>query len=574
MSSYFLELPSKKKHPQYYIQIPEPIDLTFMDRAINHGQYTSAEQFDRDLVRLFQNNLRYYGLLSPEGRTALKIRKVYNTIKQEYYQAVADIVGPEGAFVFRKREETSRVEEDVIKCPCGQYKDEGMMIQCEKCQIWQHCDCVGFQGGSDDDEYFCETCGEREPNLDIVLVPQPDYTCPGETYYVTLKRENLPVRLGDTVYVLRAFKNDDKEQQDEVQEKVEALSVVEEEGNKSTKERKEQATTAEVPEEKKPEGEAMEIDDARPKTPIPSTSATGAVPGEDEKDKKAVATAGYNHGGIPHKLMSPLKGPSLEASSLTKGNYPTFKTVDSSITTLDMDIFRIERLWVNEKGERFAFGHHYLRPHETFHEPNRKFFHNEVFRVPIYEVLPLDTIWGQCWVMDIPTYCKGRPLEATEEHVYICEYRVDKSARLFHKISKPKYLTCTKSFAFDFFDEKLKPQRNYAVSFCQQKNIPELNIVVIVLLFSFSLMRFPRNGRPAIHLGQGVWKIRITKQDPHQETRERRRHPRQEIPRPEGRAPVVEALCPGNPCPNPDIIHRFSLPDLSSLKIARARRKD
>ncbi|GFW22366.1 histone-lysine N-methyltransferase ASH1L [Trichonephila clavipes] len=43
-----------------------------------------------------------------------------------------------------------------------------------------------------------------------------------------------------------------------------------------------------------------------------------------------------------------------------------------------MDIFRVERLWKDEQNNKFAFGHHYLRPHETYHEPSRKFFANEV----------------------------------------------------------------------------------------------------------------------------------------------------------------------------------------------------
>ena len=58
-------------------------------------------------------------------------------------------------------------------------------------------------------------------------------------------------------------------------------------------------------------------------------------------------------------------------------------------------------------GERFAFGYHYLQPNETYHEPTRKFFRNEVFRIPIYEVLPLETIWQQCWVMDIQSFCRA-----------------------------------------------------------------------------------------------------------------------------------------------------------------------
>ena len=170
-------------------------------------------------------------------------------------------------------------------------------------------------------------------------------------------------------------------------------------------------------------------------------------------------------GGIPHKVLNPLRGPSSEAASLSSGNYPTFLTVKEDVSTADMDIFRVERLWKNEAGGRFAFGHHYLRPHETFHEPSRKFYYNEVFRVPLYEVLPLDTIWKKCWVTDPATFCRGRPVAAPEEHVYICEYRVDKTARLFNKISKPKYAVCTKPFAFHHFDRKVKILRTYTVRF-------------------------------------------------------------------------------------------------------------
>lgn len=118
------------------------------------------------------------------------------------------------------------------------------------------------------------------------------------------------------------------------------------------------------------------------------------------------------------------------------------------------------------RGDRFAYGHHYLRPHETYHEPTRKFYPNEVMRVPLYEIIPLDLIWARCWVLDPMTYCKGRPIEAVEEHVYICEYRVDKSAHLFYKISKSQCRAnlCLKSYAFETFETRLKPVRTYTVS--------------------------------------------------------------------------------------------------------------
>ena len=460
----------------------EPVDFQAIDRNINTGIYSSAYQFDRDVIRLCQNNLRYYGHNSREGGAALQIRKLYNTIKQEYHSPLSEIVGDGGAETFKKRAEM-KVTEDVIRCPCGQFTEEGTMIQCDKCQVWQHSDCVGREDvedsnvtDDDEEEYLCETCGRREANLDIALLPQPEYACPGEKYYVSLVRnDDMQVRLGDTVYVLRAFKtNPDDIGQSEAPPPCRAGGV-QGAGETGGGDDAQQARSADevkpTSENSESEHNQLEADvEQERQASTANTNCIAASPGASDATLKDGGASGeqnrkelFNQGGIPHKMMSPTKGPSLASSSLAKGSYPTYKTASSDISTSDMDIFRIERLWVNEKGERFAFGHHYLRPHETFHEPSRKFFRNEVFRVPIYEVLPLDTIWGQCWVLDLNTFCKGRPIGAVEEHVYICEYRVDKGARLFNKISKPKHVICTKEYAFDHFDQKLRPARTYAV---------------------------------------------------------------------------------------------------------------
>lgn len=90
-----------------------------------------------------------------------------------------------------------------------------------------------------------------------------------------------------------------------------------------------------------------------------------------------------------------------------------------------------------------------------------RFFPNEVMRVPLYEAVPVELIIEHCWVLDLNTYCKGRPMDAAEEHVYICEFRVDKTARLFSKVAKSKFPVCTKSYAFDRFDTRLKVYRTY-----------------------------------------------------------------------------------------------------------------
>lgn len=43
-------------------------------------------------------------------------------------------------------------------------------------------------------------------------------------------------------------------------------------------------------------------------------------------------------------------------------------------------------------------------------------------------------------MLDLSTFCKGRPKGFLESDVYICEYRLDKTAHLFYKISKSKYV--------------------------------------------------------------------------------------------------------------------------------------
>ena len=62
-----------------------------------------------------------------------------------------------------------------IECPCGQFKEEGTMIQCEKCQIWQHLDCVESPPEDPETPYFCCKCSNVKPSLDIKLVPQPEH---------------------------------------------------------------------------------------------------------------------------------------------------------------------------------------------------------------------------------------------------------------------------------------------------------------------------------------------------------------------------------------------------------------
>ena len=83
-SRYFKELPSRKKDSAYYETIQDPIDLNTIERNINTGSYLDPDQFDKDLLRLFQNNLRYYGHHSQEGQAVLYLRKNYISRRPDY----------------------------------------------------------------------------------------------------------------------------------------------------------------------------------------------------------------------------------------------------------------------------------------------------------------------------------------------------------------------------------------------------------------------------------------------------------------------------------------------------------
>ncbi|KAK4303465.1 hypothetical protein Pmani_024522 [Petrolisthes manimaculis] len=354
LATPFMTLPSKKKYPNYYSRVGEPIDLALVEKNILTGHYVTAEGFDRDVMRLFANNLRYFGRNTEVGQMAVGLRKVYSECKLQFKPLLEEVLGEDAlppAFANSSPNEEFE-DEDVIRCVCNLHRDEGVMIQCERCLVWQHCDCMGVTDSPD--HYLCEECCPRLISPEVPMNPQPPDAPKDHKYFITLLRDNLQVKQGDSVYILR-----DRPQQKSGERRQPAYRLA--------------------------------------------------------KDVK------------PHDLL----------------------------------IFKIENLWIDEKGDKFAFGHHYLRPHETFHEPWRKFFPNEVIRSPLCEILPLDMVINHCWVLDLNSYCRGRPIGAQEDHVYVCEYRVDKGARVFSKISKPKYPICIKPYAFITFPERLRPQRTY-----------------------------------------------------------------------------------------------------------------
>ncbi|KAF7721950.1 hypothetical protein EC973_003911 [Apophysomyces ossiformis] len=55
-------------------------------------------------------------------------------------------------------EEESSDGGSVTRCVCGDQHNVGLMVQCDKCEVWQHCDCVGLTEEEIPDHYYCDLC--------------------------------------------------------------------------------------------------------------------------------------------------------------------------------------------------------------------------------------------------------------------------------------------------------------------------------------------------------------------------------------------------------------------------------
>ncbi|KAG1151743.1 hypothetical protein G6F37_006265 [Rhizopus arrhizus] len=55
-------------------------------------------------------------------------------------------------------EEESSEPDSVTRCTCGKSHSVGLMVQCDECEVWQHCECMGLDEPDIPDQYFCELC--------------------------------------------------------------------------------------------------------------------------------------------------------------------------------------------------------------------------------------------------------------------------------------------------------------------------------------------------------------------------------------------------------------------------------
>merc|ERR1712060_166670 len=50
------------------------------------------------------------------------------------------------------------------RCICEFSHDDGFMVNCDNCFVWQHCACMGLHKLNLPEKYFCEMCSPRRVN--------------------------------------------------------------------------------------------------------------------------------------------------------------------------------------------------------------------------------------------------------------------------------------------------------------------------------------------------------------------------------------------------------------------------
>lgn len=118
----FMTLPPKRKLSDYYEKIVEPIDLITIDQCIGTGHYKTAEHFDQDMIKLFDNNVRFFGRTSEIGIAAARLRKLYLGSKPDFVDAITEATGSPPSQGFLPPRGSTAGEEDVIRCICGLHR--------------------------------------------------------------------------------------------------------------------------------------------------------------------------------------------------------------------------------------------------------------------------------------------------------------------------------------------------------------------------------------------------------------------------------------------------------------------
>ncbi|KAG5513256.1 hypothetical protein PMAC_001626 [Pneumocystis sp. 'macacae'] len=104
-----------------------------------------------------------------------------------------------------------------------------------------------------------------------------------------------------------------------------------------------------------------------------------------------------------------------------------------------------------------------LEPEQTVHRADRIFYENEVMKTGQYRDHQINDIIDKCFVMFITKYIRGRPKDAGNKLIYVCESRYDEETKMFNKIKS--WRACipdeirNKEYDMYYFERQQQPKK-------------------------------------------------------------------------------------------------------------------
>lgn len=414
-STYLRKCPSKRLFPLYYQIITKPIDLTMMKTKLDNGEYESFESFEQDMSLLFDNAIKYCGDDSNETQSIYELQDYfYNTLQNEYRNK------------FKLFDRMKFLQNNT-----------------ENMQTFEHFITSFHEKETVEGQI-------REILYDIVYTMDDDKDKIPINYRIVLAnglnshRSHRSKSSSETIVHCRCGSVYDENSilqcyACQLWQHVACVTVTD-------------PTRPYYCFECRPVCESEPSMCLKSNVFIASTVAPLQI---DDDNHSSFSTLTRNDGFVVRVN---------ECYFVPKQDT---KNIDLALTSPKYDILCVERLWIDDDGSGQASGFYYIRPNETFHEPTRKFFPNEVFRFPSSnDPVPIECIVRPCFVADLRTYTRGKPISDNSTRVllsdmFICEYRVDKTARTFTRFKSKNFGINTKSFCFDNYVEKLTIKRDY-----------------------------------------------------------------------------------------------------------------
>lgn len=87
--------------------------------------------------------------------------------------------------------EDSSDSSSVTRCVCGEGHNVGLMVQCDMCEVWQHCRCIGLKEAKIPDHYYCEQCQPKNHQFIITTNGRSKRLYNATQSYMNHSRESI-----------------------------------------------------------------------------------------------------------------------------------------------------------------------------------------------------------------------------------------------------------------------------------------------------------------------------------------------------------------------------------------------